>query len=47
LLFPDIMLKRLGLRLLDLIDTLPLEWLGPSRRLIPVPIRRVPGRFAR
>jgi hypothetical protein len=47
LLFLGVMLKRLGLRLLDLIDTLPLGWLGPSRRLIPVPVRRGPGRFAR
>jgi hypothetical protein len=41
------MLKRLGLRILDLIDTLPLEWLGRSRRLVPVPVRRIHGRFAR
>ena len=41
------MLKRLGLRLLDLIDTLPLGWLDPSRQPVPVPVRRVRGRYPR
>ena len=34
------MLKRLGLRILDLIDTIPLGWLEPYRRPVPVPVRR-------
>lgn len=34
------MLKRLGLRILDLIDTLPLDWLGPFKQPVPVPVRR-------
>jgi hypothetical protein len=35
------MLKRLGTRLLDLIDNMPLGWLGgPFRRMTPVPVRR-------
>lgn len=33
------MLKRLGLRVLDLIDTLPLDWLGPFKQPVPVPVR--------
>jgi hypothetical protein len=41
------MLKRLALRLLDLIDTLPLGPLGPSGRLTPVPVRRARGPFLR
>jgi len=40
LLPPGGMLKRLGRRLLDLIDSVPLGWLAPSRRPIPVRIRR-------
>jgi hypothetical protein len=38
------MLKRLGQRLLDLIDSVPLPWLVPARQ--PVPVRRGP-RLAR
>jgi hypothetical protein len=35
------MLKRLGRRLLELIDSVPLGWLvPPARRPIPVRIRR-------
>jgi hypothetical protein len=34
------MLKRLGLRILDLIDTVPLGWLGPFRQPVPIPVRR-------
>ena len=35
------MLKRLGTKLLDLIDNMPLGWLGgPFRRMTPVPVRR-------
>ena len=34
------MLKRLGRRLLELIDSVPLGWLVPERRPIPVRIRR-------
>jgi hypothetical protein len=34
------MLKRLGLRILDLIDTVPLDWLGPFRQPVPIPVRR-------
>jgi hypothetical protein len=35
------MLRRLGTRLLDLIDNMPLGWLGgPFRRMTPVPVRR-------
>ncbi|HEX5528459.1 MAG TPA: hypothetical protein VFZ82_02800 [Methylomirabilota bacterium] len=41
------MLKRLGLRLLDLIDTIPLGWLEPSRRPVPVPVRRFRRPYAR
>jgi hypothetical protein len=41
------MLKRLGLRILDLIDTLPLGWLGPYRRPVPVPVRRIRRPYAR
>jgi hypothetical protein len=41
------MLKRLGLRLLDLIDSVPLGWLIPSRQSIPVRIRRRRHPFAR
>jgi hypothetical protein len=41
------MLKRLGLRLLDLIDTLPLGPLEPLRRLTPVPVRRARRRYLR
>ena len=41
LLFFSAMLKRLGTKLLDLIDTMPLGWLGgPFRRMTPVPVRR-------
>jgi hypothetical protein len=40
------MLKKLGLRILDLIDTIPLGWLDPARRPVPVPIRRI-RRFGR
>ncbi|HTI54583.1 MAG TPA: hypothetical protein VMC04_10145 [Verrucomicrobiae bacterium] len=41
------MLKRLGLRLLDLIDTIPLGWLEPSRKPVPVPVRRFRHHLAR
>jgi hypothetical protein len=41
------MLKELGLRILDLVDMLPLLWLGRSRRLTPVPVRRTASRIAR
>ncbi|HEY7651673.1 MAG TPA: hypothetical protein VIG07_02535 [Methylomirabilota bacterium] len=41
------MLKRLGRRLLDLIDSVPLGWLAPSRQPVPVRIRRYRGPFAR
>ncbi|HSL48400.1 MAG TPA: hypothetical protein VK878_04985 [Candidatus Deferrimicrobiaceae bacterium] len=41
------MLKRLGLRLLDLIDSVPLPWPFPARRPVPVPIRRPRNPFAR
>jgi len=34
------MLKRLGRRLLELIDSVPLGWLAPARRPIPVRVRR-------
>jgi hypothetical protein len=34
------MLKRLGLRLLDLIDSVPMGWLIPTRQPIPVRTRR-------
>gem|GEM_PF-2598236 len=35
------MLRRLGTKLLDLIDTMPLGWLGgPFRPMAPVPVRR-------
>jgi hypothetical protein len=40
LLWKATMLKRLGLRILDLIDTLPLGWLGPFSPPVPVPVRR-------
>jgi hypothetical protein len=40
LLWKASMLKRLGLRILDLIDTLPLGWLGPFSQPVPVPVRR-------
>jgi len=42
-----VMLKRLGLRILDLIDTIPLGWLEPSRRPVPVPVRRFRRPYAR
>lgn len=32
------MLKRLGLRILDLIDTVPLDWL--IKQPVPIPVRR-------
>jgi hypothetical protein len=41
------MLKRLGLRLLDLIDTIPLGWLEPYRRPVPVAVRRFRRPYAR
>jgi hypothetical protein len=41
------MLKRLGLRLLDLIDRVPLPWLGPARQPVPVRIRRPRSPFVR
>jgi len=41
------MLKRLGLRILDLIDTIPLGWLEPHRRPVPVPVRRFRRPYAR
>jgi len=41
------MLKRLGLRILDLIDTLPLGWLDPYRRPVPVRVRRLRHPYAR
>jgi hypothetical protein len=41
------MLKRLGLRLLDLIDNVPLGWLLPSRQPVPVRSRRPRQPFAR
>ena len=41
------MLKRLGLRLLDLIDSVPMGWLIPSRQPIPIRIRRRRHPFAR
>jgi hypothetical protein len=34
------MLKRLGRRLLDLIDSVPLGWLAPARQPVPVRVRR-------
>jgi len=40
------MLKKFGLRILDLIDTIPLGWLDPARRPVPVPVRRF-RRFGR
>jgi len=43
---PGDMLKKLGLRILDLIDTIPLGWLDPDRRPVPVPVRRF-RRFGR
>jgi len=43
----DSMLKRLGLRILDLIDTIPLGWLEPYRRPVPVPVRRFRRPYAR
>jgi hypothetical protein len=45
LLRPGGMLKRLGLRILELIDNVPLGWLVPSRQ--PVPVRRPRHPFAR
>lgn len=47
LLFPAGMLKRLGRRLLDLIDSVPLGWLAPARQPVPVRIRRYRGPFGR
>jgi len=47
LLFQSAMLKRLGLRILDLIDTIPLGWLEPHRRPVPVPVRRFRRPYAR
>jgi hypothetical protein len=41
------MLKRLGLRLLDLIDSVPLGWLVPSRQPAPIRGRRLRHPFAR
>jgi hypothetical protein len=47
LLHSEGMLKRLGLRLLDLIDNVPLGWLLPSRQPVPVRSRRPRQPFAR
>jgi hypothetical protein len=41
------MLKRLGRRLLELIDSVPLGWLVPSRQPIPVRLRRFRNPYAR
>jgi len=38
---PGSMLKKLGQRILDLIDTIPLGWLDPARRPVAVPVRRI------
>jgi len=40
------MLRKLAQRVLDLLDTIPLGWLEPSRRPVPVPVRRI-RRFGR
>jgi hypothetical protein len=41
------MFKRLGRRLLDLIDSVPLGWLAPARRPIPVRVRRFRNAYLR
>jgi len=41
------MLKRLGRRLLELIDSVPLGWLAPARQPIPVRIPRFRNPYAR
>jgi hypothetical protein len=41
------MLKRLGQRLLDLIDTVPLDWLGPFKPPVPIPVRRRRSPYSR
>jgi hypothetical protein len=41
------MLKRLGLRVLDLIDSVPLGWLLPRRQPVPLRVRRPRHPFAR
>jgi hypothetical protein len=41
------MLKRLGRRLLELIDSVPLGWLAPSRQPVPVRIRRYRNPYLR
>jgi hypothetical protein len=41
------MVKRLGRRLLDLIDSVPLGWLAPSRRPVPVRVPRYRNPYLR
>jgi hypothetical protein len=42
------MLKRWGTRILDLIDTLPMGWLGgPFRPMARVPVRRARNPYVR
>jgi hypothetical protein len=41
------MLKRLGRRLLELIDNVPLGWLAPARQPVPVRVRRLRNPYLR